>query len=132
MGTEEGRRLPAVFPAGVWAADVEGRYRASSRARTVAEQARRTFERDGVPESALQACEPEGPGGTRLDGCLKVYLPLGPSDPRDRPFGMVFIDVGRVAPALVLIAYGVRHQPQGAHAENVYQRAHQRLHHRRG
>lgn len=41
---------------------------------------------------------------------------------------MVLIDVGRDEPALVLLAYGVRHQPPGAHAENVYRRAHQRLH----
>lgn len=128
MGTEEGRRLRAVFPAGVWAADVEGRYPASSRPRTVAEQARCAFERHGIPEQALQACEPEGPEGTRLAGCLKVYLPLGASDPRERPFGMVLIDVGKDEPALVLLAYGVRHQPPGAHAETVYRRAHQRLH----
>ncbi len=128
MGTAEERRLRAVFPAGVWAADVESRYPASSRAREVAEQARRALERDGIPERELQACEPEGPDGTHLAGCLKAYLPLGPSDPRQRPFGMVFIDVGDDEPALVLIAYGVRHQPSGAHAESVYRRAHQRLH----
>jgi hypothetical protein len=128
MGTGAGRRLRAAFPAGVWAADVDARYPSSSRARTVADGARREFERDGVPERELQLCEPEGPEGTRLDGCLKLYLPLGPSDPRERPFGMVFIDVGRTEPALVLLAYGVRHQPRGAHADTVYRRAHQRLH----
>lgn len=131
MARGEGRRLRAVFPAGVWEADVEGRYPESSRARTVAEQSRRAFERDGVPEEELQACEAEGPEGTQLAGCLKVYLPLGPSDPRQRPFGMVFIDVGKEEPALVLLAFGVRHQPQGAHAESVYRRAHERLHRRR-
>jgi hypothetical protein len=128
MGTEDGRRLRVVFPAGVWRADVEGRYPASSRARVVAERARRALERRGIPERELQACEPEGPEGTQLAGCLKLYLPLGPSDPRERPFGMVFIDVGQEEPALVLLAYGVRHQPSGAHAETVYRRADRRLH----
>jgi len=128
VGIEEGRRLRAVFPVGVWAGDVESRYAASSRARSVAEEARRNFERDGVPGRELQACEAEGPEGTQLADCLKVYLPLGPSDPRQRPFGMVFIDVGRNEPALVLLAYGVRHPPEEAHAESLYWRAHRRLH----
>lgn len=131
MGTEAERRVRAVFPAGVWAADVERRYPVSSRPRTVAEHARRAFERDGIPERALQACKADGPEGSQLADCLKLYLPLGPGDPRERPFGMVFIDVGRDGPALVLLAYGVRHPPAGAHAESVYRRAHHRLHPKR-
>lgn len=123
-----GHRLRVVFPAGIWAADVERPYRASSRARVAAEVARRAFEKDGVPESELLACEPEGPDATQLEDCLKVYLPLGPSDPAERPFGMVFIDVGEEKPALLLLAFGVRHQPEGAHADSVYMRAHRRLH----
>jgi hypothetical protein len=107
---------------------MKARYPGSSRARTVADGARREFERDGIPEHELRLCESEGPEGTRLESCLKVYLPLGPSDPRERPFGMVFIDVGRADPALVLLAYGVRHQPSSAHADTVYRRAHLRLH----
>jgi hypothetical protein len=128
MDITEGRRLRAVFPAGVWEADVEKRYPAASRVRIVAVESRRLFEAEGVPERELQGCEAEGPDGTRLAGCLKVYLPLGPGDPRERPFGMVFIDVGREKPALVLIAYGVRHPPTGARRPTVHQLADRRLH----
>lgn len=128
MPTAGERRLRVAFPSGVWAADVEQRYGASSRARRVADESRRRFEAEGVPEAELQACEADGPRGTQLGGCLKVYLPLGPRDPRERPFGMVFIDVGDTEPAPVLLAYGVRHQPDGSHAEEVYDRAHRRLH----
>ncbi len=63
MGAEEGRRLRAVFPAGVWAADVEGRYPPSSRARMVAEQARRAFERDGIPRGSCRHVSPGTRGG---------------------------------------------------------------------
>jgi hypothetical protein len=87
MGTAEGRRLKAVFPAGVWATDVKARYPGSSRARTVADGARRQFERDGVPERELQLCEPEGPEGTRLDGCLKVFSRWGLATPASGPSG---------------------------------------------
>jgi len=128
MGTVEGRPLRAVFPAGVWAADVELRYAPASRARVVAEQSRRAFEREGIPERELQVCKAEGPEGTDLPGCLKLYLPLGVSDPHERPFGMVLIDVGENEPALVLLAYGVRHLPEESHSESVYRRAHRRLH----
>lgn len=128
MGTDGQRRLRAVFPAGVWSTDVEVRYPAQSRARLVAEESRRVFERDGVPERELRACEAEGPDGTELGGCLKLYLPLGQGDPHERPFGMVFVDVGREQPELVMLAYGARHQPPQAHADSVYRRAHRRLH----
>lgn len=123
---EERHRV--VFPPGVWAADVERRYPPSSGARTVADQTRSAFERDGVPERELQRCEAEGPDGTRLAGCLKVYLPLGGSDPRERPFGMVFVDVGRERPGLLLLAFGVRHPPEGSRQATVYELADRRLH----
>jgi hypothetical protein len=121
-------RHRAVFPPGVWSADVENRYPLSSGARKVADESRRVFERDGVPERELQRCEPEGPDGTRLSGCLKVYLPLGAANPRQRPFGMVLIDVGREQPTLVLLAFGVRHPPQASRQASVYQLADRRLH----
>ena len=57
MATDRERRLRVVFPPGVWAADVEQRYGASSRARRVARESRRRFEADGVPEAELQACD---------------------------------------------------------------------------
>jgi hypothetical protein len=117
-----------VFPDGVWRADVEARYPSGSGARTAAEVARREFERDGVPDSELLACEPEGPEGTRLEACLKIYLPVRAGDPRQRPFGMVFIDVGKHDPALLMLAFGVRHPPEASRQPSVYQIADRRLH----
>lgn len=117
-----------VFPGGVWEADVEERYPPSSGARRVAEAARRELEVTGVPQEELRLCEAEGPDGTRLEDCLKLYVPLGPTNPLERPFGMVLIDVGTTEPALVLLAFGPRHQPPGARADTVYRRAHRRLH----
>jgi hypothetical protein len=73
MGTSGGRRLRVVFPDGVWRADVEARYPPGSGARNTADIARRDFERDGVPESQLLACDPEGPEGSRLEDCLKAF-----------------------------------------------------------
>lgn len=108
------RRLRAVFPAGVWEADVSRRYPPESRGRNVADAARAEFEAEGVREEELLLCEPEGPDGTQLEDCLKIYLPLGARDPAERPFGMVFIDLGRERPGLVMLAFGVRHRPEGS------------------
>jgi hypothetical protein len=128
MATSGERRLRVVFPDGVWRADVEARYPLGSGARTVADAARHDFEREGLPEPELLACESEGREGTRLEDCLKVYLPLGPSDPQQRPFGMVFFDVGKDEPALVLLAFGVRHPPKESRQPSLYQLADRRLH----
>ncbi len=127
-----------MFPAGVWEPDVEKRYPAGSKARAAAEDSRRVFEAEGVPERELQACEAEGPDdrssaaeprdGTRLE-CMREDVPAARTrDPRERPFGIVFVDVGREEPALVLIAYGVRHPPVGSRQPTVYQLADRRLH----
>jgi hypothetical protein len=64
--------------------------RASDVARRVAATARAEFERDGVGIDQLKACQPEGPDGTELPHCMKVYLP-----PPDGLHGMVF-DIDRV------------------------------------
>ncbi|HWY19435.1 MAG TPA: hypothetical protein VNY27_12080 [Solirubrobacteraceae bacterium] len=77
----------------------------------------------GVPKSWLKGCQAESRDGTRLTGCVKIYVP--------RPagkFGMVFkvIDVdGRLR--LEFLAFGVRHHPVGSHAPTVYEIAHRRL-----
>jgi hypothetical protein len=59
--------------------------RASSGGRAAAEAARQRYERDGVPIGELRELQDEGPEGTILPNCLKVYLP-----PPDGRFGMVF------------------------------------------
>jgi hypothetical protein len=87
-------------------------------------RARGRFERDGVPLDLLRACEDEHPSGTRLPGCLKVYVP----DPAGR-WRIVFqIAVDAGGPLLSCLAAGVGHQPRGARAPNAYRLAHHRLH----
>ena len=69
-------------------------------------------------------CEADGRDGTKLERCFKVYLPR----PAGR-FGMVLrIEVTGKHSQLRYLAFGVRHQPKGSHAETVYEVAHRRLH----
>jgi hypothetical protein len=94
-----------------------------------AEEALRSFHVDvrrlgGIPKSRLMACQSEGRDGTRLGGCVKTYIPW----PTGR-FGAVFVAVTHPDRQLALraIAFGIRHHPQGSHAETVYEVAHRRL-----
>jgi hypothetical protein len=66
-----GPRLPVVFDEASWADDVR---RIGDRGRALAETARRRLERDGVPLAKLHRCQPEGPSGTALPGCVKLLL----------------------------------------------------------
>jgi hypothetical protein len=113
--------FPARFDPEVWEEDLA---RTTQAGRTAAERARRAYERIGVPRSDLRPCNAEGPLGTALPRCLKVYLP-----PPAGRFGMVFraIQVERRL-RLELLAFGVRHHPPDSNALTVYQLAHQRLH----
>jgi hypothetical protein len=76
-------------------------------ARNALELLRRELGRDGgLPVSRLKRCESEGRDGTRLDGCLKTYVPW----PTGR-FGLVMLPVAHVSRPLALraFAFGVRH-----------------------
>jgi hypothetical protein len=77
----------------------------------------------GIPKDQLKACQEEGPEGTKLGGCVKTYVPWP-----DGRFGAVFVAVTHPKRPLALrvIAFGVRHHPQGSHAETVYQVADRR------
>jgi hypothetical protein len=119
-----GRHAPAVFEDEAFAEDL-ARYDEGSNAALVATLARRQFERDGVPVDALLECEAEGRDGTSLEGCLKVYVPVGSRSDEQR-FGMVF-DAAEPE-QLVFLAFGVRHQPKGSRRATVYVIAHHRLH----
>lgn len=101
----------------------ENLQRTSDTGRSVALQTRSAYERDGCPVKDLLACDSEALDGTRLPGCVKVYLP-----PPAGKFGIVF-EIDRQAGKLVLayLAFGVRHHPLDSHALTVYQLAHQRL-----
>lgn len=120
MSNKRAGRAPALFDD---AAFVEDMNRASDTGRTVALAARREYEQQGVPLDHLIPCEEEGPEGTTLAHCMKVYLP--------RPtgkFGMVFrIELRENKALLVYAAFGVRHHPRDSHAPAVYQIADRRL-----
>lgn len=89
----------------------------------MAAEARGEFEANGVPIPQLKACEPEGPGGTQLPHCVKVYLPAP-----DGPHGMVF-EIERISGRLRLLyaAFGLRHPDPQMRQPSVYEVAHRRL-----
>ncbi len=106
------------------AAFVEDLNRAGDTGREVALAAKNEYEHDGVPIDQLLACDDEGPDGTELANCMKIYLP--------RPagkFGMVFrIELREGKSLLSYAGFGIRHHPRDSHAPTVYQIAHRRLH----
>jgi hypothetical protein len=109
-----------VFTGDVFDEDIT---RASSGGREAATAARRRYERNGIPIDELRHVQDEGPDGTILPGCLKVYLP-----PPTGRFGMVFkLAIAETGARLRYLAFGVRHQPKGSHALTVYDIAHARL-----
>jgi hypothetical protein len=97
--------------------------RTSDTGREVALASRAEYEGHGVPLDELLACEEEGPEGTALAHCMKIYLP--------RPagkFGMVFrIALRENKARLAYAAFGVRHHPRDSHAPTVYEIADCRL-----
>lgn len=66
------------------------------------------LENTGIPKSRLKRCQPEGRDGTRLAGCVKIYI-----QHPDGPWGAVLTG-GKIAtvPTLVLLAAGSA--PSGA------------------
>jgi hypothetical protein len=109
-----------------WAEEVE-RYRPRSPARIQAERARRAIEA-GQVRLAWKRCEADGPAGTRLPGCRKIYVPLDKPGASDAPFGFVFrLSQKRNGTlAWTMVAFGERHP--NARSRSVYERAHKRLH----
>jgi hypothetical protein len=110
---------PVVFDDIAWAEDL---LRASATARRVGTEARGEFETKGVPIAQLKACEPEGPAGTRLPHCVKVYLPAP-----EGPHGMVF-EIERISGRLRLLyaGFGMRHPGPEMRQRSVYEVAHRR------
>lgn len=102
-----------------WARDAAA---ATPASRDAAERTRAQLDRSGTPISALRACEPEAAGGTRLPGCLKLYVPTPAG-----PWGIVFqLAVDAHGPFLAVLAFGLRHPPAGRRS-SVYQIAHRRF-----
>ena len=77
---------------------------------------------DGVPAAWLNRCNAEARDGTRLPGCVKLYIPQPAGQ-----WGAVFVG-GSVdgRPKLFLLAVGERH-PRTPWQPSVYEIAHRRL-----
>lgn len=75
----------------------------------------------GIPVKWLRRCEEEGRDGTRLEGCVKVYIP----QPAGRWGAVLAADEEAAKPALVLLAVGERH-PDRPWRPSVYEIAHRR------
>lgn len=113
---------PVVFDDAAWVEDMR---RATVAGRRIAMAARAAYESAGVPIGELRACDPEGPGGTQLEGCVKVYVPAP-----NGPHGMVF-QIGRGRDGtlgLAYLAFGIRHPARDVRQPSVYEVAHRRLH----
>lgn len=99
--------------------------RTSDRGRVALAACRTRIERVGVGVDERRACSAEHPAGTRLPGCLKVYVP-----DFDGAWRMVFqvarFPDGRLG--LEYVASGVAHLPRGSRTRDVYELAHFRLH----
>lgn len=116
-----GGRARARFDERAFAGDAD---RLSRRDRQIVALARKDFEREGVELDRLRACQDEHMSGTRLPGCVKVYLPDAAGQWR-----MIFqISIAGEAFVLSYLAAGVGHQPRGSRAPDAYQLAHHRMH----
>jgi hypothetical protein len=123
VGRSERRLPPAVvfFGEREWGEEV-GRLAPTGSGRAQAKRARRQIEAGSTPLT-WRPCEAEGPGGTRLPGCRKLYVPLDGDGPAAAPYGFVF-QLARTGRALVwnFLAFGERH-PDNPNTRNVYDRA---------
>jgi hypothetical protein len=119
--------VPIEFGSLEWEEEVQ-RYSPRSPARAQAQGARRTIEA-GAAKLDWKRCKADGPGGTKLPGCRKLYVPLGKEGASEAPYGFVFQLTQKPDDSLAwnLIAFGERH-PANERTRNVYERAHKRLH----
>lgn len=120
--------VPIEFGSVEWEEEVE-RYHSLSPARARAQNARKAIEA-GTAKLAWKRCKADGPGGTELPGCRKLYVPLGKEAPSsEAPYGFVFQLIQKPDGSLAwsLISFGERH-PSDNKTRSVYERAHKRLH----
>lgn len=119
--------VPVEFGSVEWIEEVE-RYDRRSPARAQAQGARKKIEACKA-KLDWKRCKADGPGGTRLPGCRKLYVPLGKQGASQAPYGFVFQLIQKPDDSLAwnMIAFGERH-PAGERTRNVYERAHKRLH----
>lgn len=119
--------VPIHFGEREWDEEVD-RLRDRSPARLQAERARREIETEAKVLNLLK-CKAQSEDGTRLPGCVKLYVPLGRQGASEAPFGFVFQLAKDSEGALAwnFIAFGERH-PDNPVTRTVYERAHRRLH----
>jgi hypothetical protein len=77
-------------------------------ARTAIEPMVATLRDEGAPRGWLRRCEAEGRDGTRLKGCVKLYIP----QPAGQWGAVLSGDKEATKLALVLVAVGERHPAQ--------------------
>lgn len=101
---------------------VEDLARCTPAARAAIEPVVATLRDEGAPREWLLRCEEEGHDGTRLKGCVKLYIP----QPAGQWGAVLAGDEDATKPALVLVAVGERH-PARPWKPSVYEVAHRRL-----
>lgn len=121
------RRAVAVhFDEDVWIEEV-GRYRRLSPPASAAVRARREIS-DETKKHRWLPCARRGEDHTRLERCVKIYVPLDET-PSAAPYGFVFeLVVQADRPVAQMLAYGERHPADRKASRSVYERAHKRLH----
>jgi hypothetical protein len=96
---------------------------ASDAARSAIEPMIQRLQSDGVPPAWLRRCDAEARDGTRLPGCVKLYIPRPAGQ-----WGAVFLGAAVDGVLkLFLLAVGERH-PSAPWKLSVYELAHRRLH----
>ena len=114
------RRYRVIFNRDAIAEDLA---HATQAAREIGEHAVARLQRDGITRQQLFACKAEERDGTRLPGCVKIYLPQP-----DGRCGMVFqLRSDEHGPFLFCLAFGIRHPPRDSRRPSVYQVADRRL-----
>jgi hypothetical protein len=78
---------------------------------------------DGAPKEWLKQCDAEARDGTRLPGCVKLYIP----QPAGQWGAVLLGGIADGKPTLFLLAVGERH-PGARWKPSVYEIAHRRLH----
>jgi hypothetical protein len=77
---------------------------------------------DGAPAAWLKQCDVEARDGTRLPGCVKLYIP----QPAGQWGAVLLGGLANGQPKLFLLAVGERH-PRVRWKPSVYEIAHRRL-----
>jgi hypothetical protein len=119
------RHLPVRFHDAVWREAVRG---FSGRPLVIATSTRSTLEGSGVALEALRPRDANGPDGTRLAGCAKLYLPITDGPPSQRPFAFILQLARDTDGELVRVSVAFGHRHPDAGVRSVHERAHRQLH----